>query len=262
MYCLITDETNLEPSQEIEFFIYGGLFFPIDAHVRLNSEISKIRDEAGYHAKDKLKFDTRVRPSHVTVEAATEAKKQVVSVCLHLGCRFIVYVILHELARNETKDNRVCFGCNSVLARFQKFLRQENEYGIVLADTLPVTDGLEYLRSKFGVGLTFPDGQSTILDRITLYGMTTIGASHSASAVDIVLGSFRYCVNNPKNRGAAGEMMRNVVNMMWHTKIGDTYHVGERGLILRPLLKNIEVEQYRERYDELVENINSLLKDG
>jgi hypothetical protein len=213
----MTDETNLEPGQDAEFFIYGGLFFPIDVHVKLNSEIDAVRRQAGYRADDRLKFDTRVRPEHVTVEAATEAKKQVVSLCLQLGARFIVYVIHHELARTETRDNRVCFGCNSVLARFQKFLRGENEYGIVLADTLPVTDGMEYLRSKFATGLTFADGRTSKLDRIALYGMTTVGASHAASAVDIVLGSFRYCVNNPRNKDAAGEMMKNVINMMWHT---------------------------------------------
>ncbi len=74
--------------------------------------------------------------------------------------------------------------------------------------------------------------------------------------MDIVLGSFRYCVNNPRNPDAAGDMMRQVLGLMWAAEDGNA---AERGLILRPKLKNIRVGVHRQQYDQLLEHLKRLL---
>jgi len=52
MFILLTDETNTQPTDDIKFFAYGGLFFPIEKLPDLHTEIETIRKEAGYGPED------------------------------------------------------------------------------------------------------------------------------------------------------------------------------------------------------------------
>lgn len=258
MYLFVTDETNLEPSDTSQFFIYGGLAFPAETLVQFHKEIKKIRRGAGYLAEDKLKFDTRVRPEHVPLQKATEAKSQVVDLCLVLQAKLIIYAIHHGIAKEQTQQTRVTYGVNTVLRSYNEFLEQEGDYGMFVADTLPIDNPGHYLVEKFTEGLKYPK-KSVPLSRINLYAQTSVNMSHIASATDIVLGSFRYCLNNPRNEDAASMMMKKVVKMMWAEKNGKNMNPYERGFILRPMEKNIS-EKYRAKYRELIQHINKLLK--
>ncbi len=257
MYLFVTDETNLEPSEDAQFFIYGGLAFPAETLAQFHKEIRKIRYDAGYKSEDKLKFDTRVRPEHVTAKKATEAKNRVVDLCLVLQAKLIIYAIHHGIARDQTQQVRVTFGINSVLKSFHDFLEQEKDYGMFVADSLPIESPVQYLVEKFTSGLKYKE-KLVPLSRIQLYAQTSINLSHIASATDIVLGSFRYCINNPKNEDAAGIMMKKVVQMMWGEKRGNSSNPFERGFILRPMEKSRN-GKYVAIYNELVDHINRLL---
>ncbi len=78
--------------------------------------------------------------------------------------------------------------------------------------------------------------------------------------MDIVLGSFRYCINNPGNIAAARSMMEKVVRMMWYQQIGDTLYVQNRGLIIRPKKLEENYPTFKPDYDEMLNNIKGLLK--
>jgi hypothetical protein len=260
VFALITDETNTRADQNAKFFVYGGLFFPVEALVHLDSGIARIREEAGYRPDDQLKFDTRSRPKQVTIEAATAAKKAVVELCIRLECRFIAYVVLHSIARNRTPQELVAWGANCVLASFNRFLGEANDFGFCLIDRLPDSSEYALLTQKFCFGLEFPDESTIMLDRVKLYGATCINASHACSAVDIVLGSFRYCINQPANLAAAKQMMADVTRLIWHKTVGDAIYALDRGLIFRP--QNIKVESYQSEYTALLEHINLLVADA
>jgi hypothetical protein len=257
MYLLLTDETNLEPAENVRFFIYGGLFFAIDHLVEIDREIAAIREHAGYRQDDLLKFETRHRPEHVDIAAATAAKRSVVDLCRRTGCRFIAYGALHAIIANRPRNEQVLFGTNSVIDRFNRFLEREDDYGIVLTDTLPVQAPNQYVREKFMRGLQFGDDFRP-LPRVRLYGTTCAGASHLASAIDIVLGCFRYAVNAPRNREAAGEMIASVIDLMWGYRRNNEAFVLESGLVLRPMLANIQVEAYRREYEQLLRELDEL----
>lgn len=92
-----------------------------------------------------------------------------------------------------------------------------------------------------------------------MFASTCVGASHVASAMDIVLDRFRYCINNPQNFEAACAMLRQVVAIMWHKKVGDKLLVRGRGLILRPEISQIRVREYRQEYEALIEKLKELL---
>jgi hypothetical protein len=261
MYILLTDETNATPSKDAKFFVYGGLFFPIDRLDELDEEIANIRKSAGYQPGYEFKFDTRTRPVHVTIENATTAKKEVVDLCLKIGCKFIVHVILHEIIKNQEPDQQAQWAADYVIGRYNQYLMENNGTGICVIDNLPGKTQFKYLSDKFSYGLTFTNGYSIPLNKIKLYAASCINASNVNSAMDIVLGSFRYCINDPKNPEAATIMMRNVVNLMWHERKGDDIYVIGRGLILRPEIEKVSF-RYKSDYEELINHINTLLKTG
>lgn len=258
MYILLTDETNQQPSKSAKFFIYGGIFFPIDCLPELDKEIAAIRRNARYNPEDELKFDTNSRPSHVTREAATQAKSEVIALCKSIGCKFIVFVILHNIIANQDTTEHALGAANYVIGRFNLFLQDVDDFGICLVDNLPQHKEFPYFKEKFTRGLVI-DNKTVELDRIKLYGSTCLGASHASSAVDIVLGSFRYCLNDPKNTDAAQQMIRDIISLMWYSKQGENVNIIDRGLILRPPLEKIRKLDYKQEYLNLIDHLKQLL---
>lgn len=260
MHILLTDETNLSPAVDAEFFVYGGLLFRAEVLPEIDAGIARIRNHAGYRPQDELKFETRSRPQQVSIDAARKAKQDVVELCIKNGCRFIACVVLHKIAQNEAQETLVRRGANHVIGRFNSFLTSVDDFGICVVDRLPSTSEYRYLTNKFTQGLDLDGGAFVALDRIKLFAASCINASHVASAMDIVLGAFRYSINAPKNRDSAKTMMSNVMQMIWHSRKGDNIHALEKGLIFRP--KRITVKKYEARYSLLLDHINELIKDA
>lgn len=257
MYLLITDETNLNASGDVEFFSYGGLIVPAAKVPELHTRIAAIRKEYDYLPGDKLKFDTNARPRQITVGAATAAKQDVIAACIASDCKFIAYVVLHAIARKTPLEMTIQWGADHVIGKFNFFLQRNDAMGIVAMDRLP--DGVEfdYLANKFSRGLKLQDGEVVDLDRIALFSSTCLNASHLSSAMDIVLGSWRYCINNPINTKAAETMMANLTKLVWCERDGDDLYAFEKGLIFRP--KEIKLPEYKAKYDALLNHINSLI---
>jgi len=258
LHIILTDETNRRPSRDIKFFIYGGLIFPINIINTLHNEIKAIREQAGYRPGDEFKFDTHSRPDYVSRDSATEAKNKVLELCRELDCRFIVHIILHRIIENQDPDQQVQWAADYVIGRYNEYLNEVDDDGICIVDNLPNRCEFRYLSDKFATGLILDTGITLSLDRIKLFASTCIGASHAASAMDIVLGSFRYCINNPRNVTAARRMLRQVIPMMWHKRVGNNLSVRGKGLILRPEISQIQVVEYREEYESLIEHLREL----
>ena len=144
-----------------------------------------------------------------------------------------------------------------MLSAFHRFLKEENATGMCVVDRLPFDRGYQYLQEKFQTGLSFPSGGNLQLSRIHLFASTCDGASHASSAIDIILGAFRYCVNQRERNIAPREMLPVIVGMMWHKEVGDTLFLREYGLLLRP--KNILMPTHRQENDELTGHLTQLL---
>lgn len=260
MYVLLTDETNLEASESVRFFTYGGLIVPMEKIPALHARIEEIRKAAGYGPSDRLKFETKARPKGVTIEAATSAKREVVAAAIESGCLFIAYVVLHAIAKNQGIEKTIQFGANSVIAKFNTYLGEQKSHGIVAMDRLPKGTEFDYLSEKFTKGLSLPKGDAKALDRIMMFSSTCINASHTSSVMDIVLGSWRYCINQPNNADAAKNMMVELVKLIWHIKQGEDILAHELGLLFRPL--DVKHPPYKAEYDALLAQINQLLADA
>ena len=260
MYLMFTDETNTRPSPDVKFFIYGGLLLPIEKIVTLDAEIESIRVRAGYTPEQEFKFDTRSRPSQVTRAAFTQAKNEVIDSCFSQGVKLIVHIILHDIIKNQDPEKHVQWAADYVIGKFNQFLGgKANDYGMCVVDNLPRNYQFRYLTDKFVLGLKFNKKAAIKLDRIKLFAASCINASHLSSATDIVLGSFRYCINNPKNSDAAKQMMGKVVELLWGEKDDKSYRVVGAGLIVRPPIDQISVLKYKSEYEALFKHINGLL---
>ena len=261
MYILLTDETNQRPSQDARFFVYGGVFFPIDVLADIDNRIENLRKQLGFLQADQLKFDTWSRPKQVEFAAWTQAKSTILDISRELGVKFVVNVIHHSIIKNQDIEQQSFWAADYVIGRFHQFLiNSANETGIVLIDNLPTNNQYKYLRDKFSIGLRLPKGRTLRLPQIKMYGTTCISASHANSIMDIVLGSFRYCINNPKNQDAARCMMGKVMDLLWHRRVGNHIVAEEMGLIIRP--KPVDVwALYKPDYTNLISQINSLIKE-
>jgi hypothetical protein len=177
----------------------------------------------------------------------------------HGNVRFCAQVTLHELARNQEHDDRVLFGANTILGKFNTFLHDEASYGYAVLDRIPVKTPYDYLKEKFQIGMTFPDNAPARLDRILGFSHSADGTSHLCSVADILLGAFRYCVNEPDNEEAGKAMFPMLMEMMWkRTQRGQTY-VNECGLVFRP--QEVQVAKYKAEYDGLTTRLQGYL-DG
>jgi len=256
MYVLLTDETNNQASVDVKFFAYGGLFFRFELLPELDAAIRSIRSHFGFKPTDQFKFNIKSRPEGMDPKAHTAAKDAVLDLCIEKDCRFISYVVHHAITNEEKAEERLTFAADHILKAFHDFLDLSKDTGIVLMDSLPITKADAYLRDKFQVGLNYPKiGIKTPLHRIHLYGTTGIGMSHVASMIDIVLGSFRYCINNPKNPVVADKLFKKVLQIMWYQEADGKRTVNNRGLILRP--KKVTNPEYRADYDSLIESLRT-----
>lgn len=259
MHILLTDETNKQPSDRVKFFIYGGILFPANVLSQLDARIGQIRKELGYLPTDELKFDTRSRPEQVSIENSTIAKQRVVAACKEFGVKFIVQIILHDIIKTQPPEQVVFWAADYVIGRFHQYIAKVSDDGIVVIDNVPEGNQYQYLTRKFQVGLEV-QGRNFEIPRIKMFASTCVGASHANSAMDIVLGTFRFVLNNPTH-DVSREMMQNLMGLIWHTRIGEDVYAIDRGLIFRPKLEDIRAPRYKKEYEQVVANINELIKE-
>jgi hypothetical protein len=161
------------------------------------------------------------------------------------------------VARNRPIEELIGWGANTVIAAFDRFLAEVKGQGTCVLDRLPFNTGFQYLRDTFQLGLGSKKAGLTPLKRVNLIATACEGASHGLSAADIVLGAFRYCVNERQKDKAPREMLPVIADMMWHRKSGNTVFLGERGLIFRP--REVRKAEYKADYDDLRSWLQALI---
>jgi hypothetical protein len=258
VYILFGDETDREQGGRAPFFIYGAIFVPLDRAVELHGAIARIRGGNRFQAGDSLKFSGAELPERISRDVHREATRQVLEAANEAGVRFCAQLVSHEVARGQPQATLVEWGANTVLGAFNKFLVEQRERGMAVLDRLPIPHPDRFIRDKFQVGLRFPRGGTRPLSHIICYTHSCDGASHLASVADVVLGSFRYCVNEPERDQAPRAILPLVVQLMWHRRQGDRVVLDERGLMLRP--NGLWADRHRVVYDQLLERLAALLQ--
>ncbi|MBL3699655.1 hypothetical protein [Leucobacter luti] len=251
MYLFLVDETNagFVPNK---FFILGGLVFTEEQVPLVDAAVKARREEYGYRNGDSFKFNTHTRPEQVSIENFRLAKQAVISDLREIGVRMIVTVVLHDVAGQEP-DRLMEWGLENVAYPYHKLLGEESAQGFMLMDR--DNQRYDFLESFHQHGFDYSGSRKSVQDRILLFGMTNDNASHLASATDIALGAFRYCVNAAGGEGRdeiAASMFRDLSHLMWGVeKENGVRQIGGYGYHPSPKPSTVYHPPYRARYERL-----------
>jgi hypothetical protein len=75
------------------------------------------------------------------------------------------------------------------------------------------------------------------------------------SVADVLLGAFRFCVNEPENEEAGKAMFPVLLNMMCKRERDGKSYVNDCGLVCRPT--NIKEQKHKAEYDSLIDRLQS-----
>jgi hypothetical protein len=258
MYLMFGDEADHAQPSKKKFFVYGAIFVPINSVKALHTEVELARVKAGLAKTDSLKSASSARPKTVSIEAYRDLKNGVMTKARDVGnVKFCAQVVLHDLASNQSHNDLVLWGANTILGKFNQFLWETKTFGYAILDRLPVPDPYSFLREKFQLGMTFPDKSSKRLGHILGFAHAVDGSSHLCSVADVLLGAFRYCVNEPDNEEAAKAIYPTLVSMMWNYERDGKAVFDDRGLVFRP--QGIKAPQYQADYDALSARLHGYL---
>jgi hypothetical protein len=258
MYLMLGDEADAEQSRGQKFFVYGAIFVPEESIKPLSDGVEAIRRAAKFKPTDSLKFADKTRPPQISREIFREVKAKVMNLAARHRVVFCAYAILHAIAANRGHKDLVLFGANTLLGKFNEFLGTRDTFGLVLFDRIPIDDPYAYLREKFQIGMTDLRGEPKgRLERIMSFGSTTDGASHLASIADILVGSWRYCVNEPKRDVVGKAIFPKLMDLMWKRTSAGKQYVLDFGFVLRPK-KNVR-EEYEKDYADLCARLQGYL---
>jgi hypothetical protein len=261
MFLMFGDEADAEQGRGQKFFVYGAIFVEVDAAKTLHTAIRDLRDKNGFAATESLKFADSTRPQELTREEFRDVKKEAIRIAKVHDVKFCAYLTSHALARNRTQDDLVLFGANTLLGKFDEFLGTDrDDCGIALMDRIPVEHPYRYLKEKFQTGLTFPNGDTRRLERVVGLASTTDGASHLASVADVLIGSFRYCVNEEERDIAGRAMFPDLVRLMWKRRLNGRNIVQDYGLVIRP--QEVRFEPHKTEYQALIDRLQGYLNDA
>ena len=250
------DESNAQPSKNVDFFVYGGLAISADKVGALSDDIGKIRREFGFNAESSLKFQSASRPSDLAHETWTLAKAATIDACVSHGAELIAVTIHHKIAESN-KAHMTEWQLNTCLVEFNRRLEARSDHGMVIIDRIPDRREYSILRDKFRLGGATPWGGSNMFDRVVSYSSTSDGASHLASATDVVVGSLAFCMN--QRHGGAGRcrvLYRSIEPMMWDQDDSSRSGPLPRGLIFSPA--QVKSLKYSLQYDELRKHLAQL----
>lgn len=249
MKLLFADEADQNAGGGSKFFVYGAAMFDAGKVKRLTESVTKIRVNAGYEPNDVLKFAAADKPKQVRKEKWIEAKCAVLELARRQNVRFFGYCVHHGITKNQCHADKLKFGANTVISKFQQYLKENNDVGFCFFDRWDNDQHFAFQRAKF---LERSSHDNIYLRSENVVGFATIcdGSSHLASIADICVGSFRYVVNEPKRDIAGKELARLLRPLFWGISSSDGKFIDDRGLIMRPRNWRLEYKTFAPDYSE------------
>ena len=89
------------------------------------------------------------------------------------------------------------------------------------------------------------------------FASTTDGASHLASIADILVGAWRYCVNEPEMDVTGKAIFPKLMDLMWKRARDGKLYVQDFGFVLRP--QEVQAEKYKKDYNDLCARLQGYL---
>jgi hypothetical protein len=249
----IADETNNEPSDQVKFFLYGGIIANTTNIQRIVGSIRQLRAEFGVADNEKLKFNIRSCPSNLSRDQHTQIKSRILDIAVENDVKVIINCVLHSIARSSSKNELVEKTSATTFRRFNDYCVETQIPGIVMADQWPVDNGFGFLESCINGGISYRDGETAQLPMIHAFSQVSDNSTPLMSVADVVLGSFRWCINNQDKTHVNSLLMPKIAGLMWYSGEPTNRIIKKKGLNFSP--REVQVQQYRDEYIELYEHI-------
>ncbi|WP_298558301.1 hypothetical protein [uncultured Aliiroseovarius sp.] len=233
MYILIADEADQDGQKQ--FLVFAAVFFPSEKLLELHKGVESLRADHGYVSGDVLKSSPMTKPEHVSRDQHAEVKNKILKLAADTGCKICCYVVPHAIAKGQSHEDRLKFGTNTILTKFDQFLSENGGVpGLAFFDHTKDYHQKKYLREVFELGIPWKDGSRKKLEYVVSVDDTGIGHSHLASICDIVVGAFRFVANEPDKDKVGKILLKHLSRIMWGRLEQGKNHVRERGLCIRP----------------------------
>ncbi len=181
MKIFITDEANLNKDDKFEFFVYGGLVINEDAIKDLSTKLILLKQEFGVDKNRPIKWSNInwSKKGELDPELHKKIKDRMISEVVSSNCKIIIYLAPQDFHHNRSlRDLRFFhtfdqykyirsqkYAMNVCCHKFDQLLQNEDQYGLVFADTFMKTinkDMTDYCASLY------PDGGNYEYKRIAM----------------------------------------------------------------------------------------------
>lgn len=252
---MFADETNLEETTSVDFFIYGGVVVHADAVASLCDAVRNIRDIHRFAPTDKLKFARGSKPAAMDTAVWNAAKGEILAVAAEHGVQFMTVVVHHRVASEE---KLIDWQLSNTLHSYETFLRLEDDVGMFTMDRQPGKGEYAMLRERFQLGSTSPGGGRRSHPHIVALSATCDGASHMTSVADVALGTFGYCVNERRPEWRMPRELMPLVDPLFWRGPGTGTSAFSWGITLTPAYPQF----YAVEYQALRKHLRDLGLDG
>lgn len=254
-YTLFADEANPEQTDHTKFFVYGGIFVENDRISIIHDAMESLCRQYGLAPHEQIKFNTRAKPDHMSAQDHTALKTAVMALAAEQEVKFCGYAILHAIARTRDHRTLVEWGGSILLAKYNQFLHEHGAKGWATFDRINTDAPYQFLKEKFQNRVQV-EGEHIRLENIVGYSFSCDGASHMSSLADVIIGGFRYVMNEPERDIAGRAIVQSLNPLWWHIvdEKGDK-QVGDRGLVLRP--RGLRAPTYQADYQEVVDRLTN-----
>lgn len=251
---MMADEADQDGQKQ--FLVFAGVFFPSDQTLKLHRGIEALRSKHGYADGDVLKSSPMTKPKTVTKEQHTAIKNDILELAAKHECKICCYVVPHAIAKGQSHEDRLKFGTNTLLLKFDQFLRENGGVGgIAYFDHTQDYHQEKYLSEVFELGMPWKGDKRKKLQNVVAIDDTGIGHSHLASMTDIIVGAFRFVANEPDKDKVGVILLKSLEKLMWGIGEGDALNVQNRGICIRP--SKIDHPEYKADISAFIDRLVS-----
>ena len=208
MYILAIDESNTtRHTPYAKFFVVGGLLINTSKLKPIMDGINSILTKNTFTSADELKYSNAKYPKEIKDNnvICNQIRNEVVDFIITSESTLFLYLVSHAIIerkkQNSKKQNNclisenIEFGINTILSKVNQLLQSKNEICLVLIDK---HQNLEtFVDNKLLDGLHIPLNQHfEIRDNIISISTAASHGSFVITAVDMVIGAFRFAINN------------------------------------------------------------------
>ncbi len=267
MKFLVADECNVVKEDKFGFFMYGGIVISDDEMRPLSQGFQEIKRELGINKKRPIKWTNNGWQGEEPfgTDLHKKAKDKILTLFAESGSKIIVSLSPQDFYHNvsfiglkikskiniEAYKRSQEYALNTTLKKFNRYLRETDDMGLVLTDTFSDDTRLHMTNHCAEI---FPNGNGRFTLEKIAYPVIPINNeySHLHQINDVVLGAIQYSL-----RELGYNSLPRIKERFWKDVSGNDATIYGRGFDIYP--KNNNDPALEEKIEKLVQKFSRLI---